>query len=59
MRNMMGGMSTEYRMNCIRQMMPMCLSMMFSQMEPDKRSVFAAEMISRMCDELKKHAAGQ
>jgi hypothetical protein len=37
-------------------MMPRCMDMMFNKMEPEKRSAFAAEMLTRMCDQLKKYA---
>ena len=57
MQNMMGGMSPADRMACMREMMPKCMSMMFSQLPPDERTQFAKEMLSKMFEEVKGHAA--
>jgi len=46
-------MSTEDRMNFMRNMMPRCMSMMFSELEPDARKDLAEAMLKRMMDELK------
>lgn len=57
MKNMMGGMSSVDKMACMREMMPKCMSMMFSQLPPHKRAPFAKEMMGRMFEEVKGHAA--
>jgi len=57
MQNMMSGMSSADKMACMREMMPKCMSMMFSQLPPDEGVQFAKEMMGRMFEEIKGHAA--
>ena len=57
MQNMMGGMSSADKVACMREMMPKCMSMMFSQLPPEQRVQFAKEMMGRMFEEVKGHAA--
>ena len=55
--NMVGGMNPQDMPKMMQEMMPKCMNMMFAQIEPEKRAAFAVEMLSRICDQLKKYAA--
>lgn len=46
-------MTPEDRINFMQNMMPRCMSMMFSELEPDARRDLAGAMLNRMADELK------
>ncbi|MEA1888547.1 MAG: hypothetical protein U9N50_02025 [Pseudomonadota bacterium] len=46
-------MATEDRVGFMQNMMPRCMSMMFSELEPEARKDLAGAMLNRMVDELK------
>ena len=46
-------MSTEDRINFMQNMMPRCMTMMFSELDPEARQALAKAMLQRMQDELK------
>jgi hypothetical protein len=48
-------MSAEDRLAFMQNMMPRCMSMMFSELEPDARKDLAGSMLNGMADELKSH----
>ena len=58
MRNMMGNIPSKERMAGMMEMMPRCMNMLFSQLDPQDRAELAREMLRHMQEELKKYAAG-
>ena len=51
-------MTPEDRIGFMQNMMPRCMSMMFSELDPDARKDLAGAMLKRMMDELKGQLDG-
>lgn len=52
----MQSMGPENKMSMMTEMMPKCMTMMFSMLEPAARKELAEKMLNQMQEELKKQA---
>lgn len=53
MDNVFGKMSAKDRIAFVETTLPKCISMLFSELEPEQRKSLAEAMLQRMADELK------
>lgn len=58
MDNMFREMTTDDRIAFMQDMMPRCMTMIFSELEPRARSSLASAMLERMADVLREQKTG-